>query len=283
MGDAVSEAIGKFVEAILQSGQVALNASIITAIASAIISIFAYFVKRRFALIDFQNQQDIEQSSWLLKRLHKYARTHYPALTRSLYNAELSFSPSRLSIADDSTIEKAYEDTSKLIKEYWKFRTETGGMVLLLNKEKQNEALGEIQSLLLSLPFDDKDQSDIQCNQENRTKESFMRWIKDNKCPKSIALVRKRLYQLRSLFDNQTNNILQHESFLESRKKNNKKIKNIFNRTNKEDEFYILSVNQKYVKNGDIIRIIGSGFPSKDEKERKYNLFLMVKKLQIPQ
>ena len=89
--------------------------AIITATASTIVGIAAYFIKREFVKKDFEHQQNMEHSIWLLKKLHDVAIHHYVGLTRHLYDSETELKRADLS-RDSKLIENAYKEIVKLLQ-----------------------------------------------------------------------------------------------------------------------------------------------------------------------
>lgn len=253
--------------------QLGIETTIVTSTASLIIGILAYFVKRHFALKDYETQQNIEHSSWLLKKLGDYAAEHYVLLTRQLINTQ-----KELTIADTTKnlqlVDIAYNHVVELIKTYTNFQTKTGANILFIDREKEDEAIGRIQSLFYALPFDDHDYKDISTGVNIRSQQIFSNWINTPNCPKSKERVKFQLRKLMGIFDKQTEMILHHKFFLDSQKQTlSKKFKiffskfkfwRIFQSKEKEPEFYIHQVNPKYVKAGDVVHVSGKGF--KDEK-----------------
>ena len=234
-------------------------AVIITSIVSAIVCVAVFVIKRILSKGDFENQQNIEHSMWILKKLHSFAELYYAPFTRKLIDAEDRLGKAILS-KDDKLIDLAYTKISDLLKKYHDFETVTGANILFIEKPKETIAIHKIRSLFLSLPFDVEDFHNIFNGNHSRTEKSFKNWVNSDNCKNSKKIVNLRLFELRSLFDRQTEKIVQHEDFLSSRKKRR------FVRFRKKeiemdiDVFYIHETCPKYVSKGGKTKIFGSGF-----------------------
>ena len=242
--------------------QIGISTAIITSVASAIIGFSIFLIKRVLTKDDFENQQNIEHSMWILKKLHSFAELYYAPITRKLINAEDRLGKAIIS-KNGELIELAYTKISDLLKTYHDFEKVTGANILFIEKSKEPIAINKIRSLFLSLPFDVKDFHDIFDGNNSRTKISFKDWVNSDQCENSKKIVNQRLFELRSLFDRQTEKIVQHEDFLRARKKK------WFDRFRKKeimkdiDEFYVHEVHPKYVSKGNKTEIFGSGFNTK--------------------
>ena len=83
-------------------------------------------------------------------------------------------------------------------------------------------------------------------------------------------MVKQRLFELRSMFDDQSEKILHYEYFLKSRKKRYlkqmrmlpKRFTKIFSRKKPTDPFYIHKIVPKYVEKGKSTLVFGKGFSS---------------------
>jgi len=243
--------------------QIGILTAIITSIASAIIGFAIFLIKRVLNKKDFEHQQNIAHSLWLIKKLHNIAEKHYVILTRHLIYAEEAIKNAEIA-HDNDILKTAYDRIKDLVKTYHKFEIDTGANILFIEREVENEVIGKIQSLFLSLPFDKQDYQNIKKDSDDRAKQSFENWIKSNHCPKSKELVKKRLSELRILFDDQTEKILHHEYFLKSRKK--KHFSNFLRKKSQipDDNFYIHKLTPKYVKKTEKVMIFGKGFQNEN-------------------
>jgi hypothetical protein len=268
--------INEGIDSVVGTGiDAAIVTAMITSTASIILGIAAYFIKRVFTKKDYENQQNIEHSVWLLKKTHEVAVRHYVLLTRHLFNSEVELKRADLS-CDSILIENAYDKISDLIRQYDQFQKDTGANILFLERRNENKAIGKINSLFMSLPFDYDDRLRI-INKDNEfAKNSFRNWLNSKNCSKSKAQAKKRLYESRSIFDDETEKILHHEYFLKSRKSHKikslkermKKIHNLFKKSI-PDSFFIDKISPIYVVKGEKVWLFGSGFT---DKSIKYSL-----------
>ncbi len=265
--------------------QMGISTAVVTSVASVIVSGTVFFIKRYLSNKDFVNQQNIEHSTWLLEKLHDFAEKYYVLLTRNLINAEDDIKNADLS-QNSLLTESAYDRVVKLVKNYDKFQEESGANILFIERKKQNDAIGKLQSLWFSLPFDPEDYRNIVKDQHTRAKQSFFNWIDSKNCPKSKAMVKQRLFELRSMFDDQSEKILHHEYFLKSRKRRDlkqikmlpKRFARIFSKKKMIDPFYIHKIVPKYVEKGKSALVFGKGFSSPNIT---YSLKINSKELQL--
>ena len=240
--------------------------AIITATASTIVGIAAYFIKRGFVKKDFEHQQNMEHSIWLLKKLHDVATHHYVGLARHLYDSETELKRAELS-HDSKLIENAYKEIVKLLQKYNEFKNDTGANILFIERKTEDHALKKIRSLLISLPFDDDDHLRIISDDHDLPKKSFSNWVNSQYCINSKTQTQERLFQLRSIFDDESEKILQHEYFLKTRSYNEgntwiKKFKKNPKIRKKStcNLFYINKLSSMYATNNERIWLFGKGF-----------------------
>ena len=247
----------------------AIITSIASVIASAIVGFSIFLIKRYLSKNDFEHQQNIEHSLWLLKKLHSFAEKYYSHLTRKLINAEDRINKA-IYTKDDALTQQAFDSITKLIQKYDSFEKETGANIVFIEQSQQNVAIGKMHSLFLSLPFDREDFHSIIANKNKREFQSFKNWITSVNCNNSKKIVQERLFELRSMFDKQTEKILQHEDFLATRNKKTSIFTKIMNKFSKiedgDEQFYVHEINPKYVKPGQTIQIFGNGFSTKGIK-----------------
>lgn len=251
--------------------RIGVATAIVTSIASVIIGIAAYIIKRVFIKKDFENQQKIEHSSWLLKKSHSFAEKYYVLLTRHLYDFDDNIRHAILS-KNESTIKDTYDHLTEFLKKYNEFEKETGGNFLFIERSNEMEAIRKMQSFFFGLPFDSTDLKSIIENNSTRSFDSFTNWIKSDNCSKSKNLVKERVSELWPLLDDESEKIMHYDYFLKFNKKRKiKKIKKTFKhifqkqgniQTN--NSFYIHKVEPKYAKAGEKVLVFGNGFKTEN-------------------
>ena len=177
-----------------------------------------HLFKNMLSQRNFKNQQNLEHTMWIIKKLHSFAELYYAPITRKLFSAEHELHKAIIT-KDDKLIDLAYIKISELLKKYHEFEKKTGANILFIDRSEETIAIGKINSLFLSLPFDSEDLDNIFKKNDSRTQSSFKAWINSDRCDSSKKIVELRLCELRSLFDVQTEKILQPDDFLHSRKR----------------------------------------------------------------
>lgn len=253
--------------------QIQIAIAIVTLIISSIVGVIAFFLKRLFASIDYDSQQKIKHSGWLLKRTESYAEHYYIHLARSIIDLQ-SIMDKADKTKDLEIVKNTYSSTVKFIKQYLKFKKETGANFLFIERISENDAINNFQALFLSLPFDNNDIDSMSESFTGRQFRSFQNWINSGHCKNSKKIVLASLQKLAEVLDQQSEKILHYEEFLRTLReiKTIRKKRKIIGwvikiakyiRDRNPNVFYIHEVATKYVTPGSEVILLGNGFRDK--------------------
>lgn len=244
-----------------------LNILIGGGVSSAIAAFIIYLIKRPFVKKDFEQQQEIQHKLWLSQQMHALAEKYYFPLAK--YGEEARRTISIASSSKESRdIKIAYNQICEFLQKYTEFKKMTGANFLFRDRSFENPAIGKVQAIMVSLPFDEKDINEIVANKtssDGKLKEVdykktqytyFERWIKSVNCEKSRDQTMIKLNELWEILDDQGERISQPDYFSKPPKS--------APATSESDNFWILFSSSKYLqKNGNIF-ISGSGFTDKE-------------------
>jgi len=227
-----------------------------------------YFIKRSFVKRDFESEQRIQHSTWLLQHIHSVVTEYYLPLAnygalakRNIENASIS--------KGGSDTKSAYYYIALYLAKIVEFERTIGGNFLFIEPRSENTAKVSALEIESSLPFDRKDIDEI-AKEVNKKKDKvlneptfrsihfnyFSSWIKSESCEFSRKQVQEKLEQFFKLLDNEGERALQPEYFMRYRQSE---------RQGKVLEFErpLLTVNQispKYTRPGEKIYVFGNGF-----------------------
>jgi hypothetical protein len=244
--------------------QIALSIILFPVIAGLV----EYFIKRSFVKRDFESEQRIQHSTWLLQHIHSVVTEYYLPLAN--YGALAKGNIEKASISKvSSDIQSAYYNTALYLGKIVEFERSIGGNFLFIEQRSENLAKTSSLEIESSLPFDRRDIDEI-AKEVNKKKDkvlneprfrsihfnSFSSWIKSENCENSRRQVEEKLEQFFKLLDTEGERALQPEYFM--RYKQSESERKVL-----EIEKPLLTLNQispKYAGRGDTVYIFGNGF-----------------------
>ena len=254
------------------------NPLILTSFISIIVSAFggasAYFIKRHFINKDTEQAKSIDHQHWRLEQIHKLASKYYFPLAKDSWEVERTIALANQS-GTNRDMQIAFDKLNGFLKRYSDFRSEIGATFLFVMQDYEQLAINKMQSILVSLPYDDKDIDTIvnylnseiptapQANEFNLVLQAFNRWVVSKHCRKSLNLILLRLREFGGILDKQAEIISHPNSIGQIDEK----------LTSKQDAspFWVLYSSSKYVRNSDILSVYGQGFKN---SEIDYSFFL---------
>lgn len=251
---------------------------------TAIISGIVFLLKRYFTKSDFEQQQNLQHSLWLMKKNHTIASEHYVPIAKYAYEAMFTIKDASKSKTEQD-IQSAYYYLFIFLGKYVQLEMISGANFLFMTGFKEEEAVKKIHAIMVMLPFTRTDINKIATefntlngNFNNIDFKSelfifFKQWVTSNNCERSIRIIREKLNELQKLLDNESEKLLQAEKFLSDRKikKSNSNRKQHFlnyeqkylkklNQTKNQINFHIIHLSPKHVKREEFVFVFGSGF-----------------------
>ena len=254
---------------------------------TAVISGIAFFLKRYFTKNDFEQQQNLQHSLWLMQKNYTIASEHYVPLAKYAYEAMFKIKNASISKTEQD-IQSAYYYLFIFLGKYVQLEIISGANFLFITGLKEEEAVRKIHAIMVMLPFIRTDINKIatefntlngnfaNINFKSNSFVFFKQWVTSNNCNRSIQTIREKLNELQKLLDNESEKILQAEKFLSVRKikkptnqkqsflnYEQKYLKKI-NQTENQTNFHIIHLSPKYIKKGESIFVFGGGFAQKN-------------------
>lgn len=253
-------------------------------VVTAIISSVAFLLKRYFTKNDFEQQQNLQHSLWLMQKNYTIASEHYVPLAKYAYEAMFKIKNASISKTEQD-IQSAYYYLFIFLGKYVQLEIISGANFLFMTGLKEEEAIDKIYAIMVMLPFIRTDINKIATefntlngdfNNINFTSNTFVffkQWVTSDNCERSIQTIREKLNELQKLLDDESEKLLQAEKFLSDRKikKSDLNQKQSFlnyeqkylkelNQTKNQTNFHIIHLSPKYVKKGESIFVFGGGF-----------------------